>query len=88
MDLAISLLRYVLGVVDTELETSRAPLDQVEGRLGLELTGSNTAVARDDVSTVEKGDSHVLSVARVADNHLVVWLEACARLAIYPMRYL
>jgi hypothetical protein len=74
-------LRYSLGVVDTELETSGAPLDQVERRLGLELTGSSTAVAGDDITTVEKGNSHVLSVARVAHNHLVVGLEACSRSA-------
>jgi hypothetical protein len=77
----MSSLRYVLGVVDTELETSGTPLDQVERRLGLELTSSDTAVAGDDVTTVEKGNSHVLSIARVTDNHLVVGLKACARLA-------
>ena len=68
--------RHVLGVVDSELETSGAPFDQVEGRLGLERTSGSGAVAGDDVTTVEEGNGHVLSVARVTDNHLVVGLEA------------
>lgn len=68
----------VLGVVDSELETSGAPLNQVEGGLGLEGTGGGRAVAGNNVSTVQKCDSHVLSIARVADNHLVVGLEACS----------
>jgi hypothetical protein len=67
----------VLGVVDSELESSGTPLNKVEGRLGLELCGGLTAVARDDITTVQKRDCHVLSVARIADHHLVVGLEAC-----------
>ena len=75
MDYHRHFLRDVLGVVDAELETSGAPLDQVEGRLGLELTSGDTAVTGNNVSAVQKGNSHVLSVARVTDNHLVVGLE-------------
>ena len=75
-DIYLIYFEYVLGVVDAELEASRAPLDQVEGGFGLQRTGSSTAVARDDITTVEEGNSHVLSVARVADNHLIVGLEA------------
>jgi hypothetical protein len=66
----------VLGVVDAELEAGRAPFNQVEGRFGLEGSSRDTAVARNDITAVQKSDSHVLSVARVADNHLVVRLEA------------
>jgi hypothetical protein len=65
-----------LGVVDTELETSGTPLNQVEGGLGLECTSGSSAVAGNDVTTVQQGNSHVLAIARVADNHLVVGLEA------------
>src|SRR5690606_871619 len=67
--------RWLL-VVDSELEASWAPFDQVEVGFGLEGRNSSSAVAGHDVSAVEKGDSHVLSVARVADNHLVIWLKA------------
>jgi hypothetical protein len=41
-----------LGVVDTELEAGRAPLNQVERRLGLESAGSSSAVSGDNVTTV------------------------------------
>jgi hypothetical protein len=63
-------------MVDSELETSWTPLDQVKVGFGLEGSDSGTAVAGHDVSAVEKGDSHVLSIAGIADNHLVVWFEA------------
>lgn len=66
-----------LLIVDADLETSRAPLDQVERGLGLEGCNSSVAVAGNDVSTVQQSDGHVLSVAGVADHHLVVGLEAC-----------
>lgn len=65
-----------LLVVDTQLEASRAPLDQVERRLGLERCNGSIAVARHNVAAVQQGDGHVLAVARIADNHLVVGLEA------------
>lgn len=68
-----------LLVVDAKLETSRAPFDQVEGGLGLEGGNGRRAVTGDDVSAVQQGNSHVLSIARVTDNHLVVRLEACKR---------
>lgn len=65
-----------LLVVDANLEAGRAPLDQVKGGLGLEGGDSSVAVAGNDVATVQKSDGHVLAVSRVADNHLVVGLEA------------
>ena len=70
-----------LLVVDAELEAGRAPLDQVEGRLGLEGGDGGVAVTGDDITTVQEGHGHVLSVAGVADNHLVVRLEAPARVS-------
>jgi hypothetical protein len=74
-DIHLTCLEYVLGVVDTKLEASRTPLDQVERRLGLEGTSGSRAVARHDVTAIEEGNSHVLSVAWITDNHLVVGLE-------------
>jgi hypothetical protein len=65
-----------LGVVDAELETGRAPLYEVERRLCFESTSSSSAVAGHDVTTVQQRDRHVLSIARVADDHLVVRLKA------------
>jgi hypothetical protein len=68
-------MKYVLGVVDAELEASGAPLDQVERRPGLEGGSGSRAVTGHDITAVQEGDSHVLSIARIADNHLVVGLE-------------
>jgi hypothetical protein len=65
-----------LLVVDAELETSGTPLNEVEGGLSLESGNGSVAVTGNSVTTVQESNSHVLSVARVANNHLVVWLEA------------
>ena len=65
-----------LLVVDAELEASGAPLDEVERRLGLESGDGGSAVARNDITAVEEGNSHVLAVAGVANDHLVVGFEA------------
>ena len=68
----------VLGglVADTNLETGRAPVDELDGALGLEVGNGGVGVLGDDVSAVEQAGSHVLSVARIALDHLVVGLEA------------
>lgn len=65
-----------LLVVDSELEASGAPFNEVEGGLGLDGRNCLAAVTGNDITAVEKSDSHVLSVAGIADNHLVVRLEA------------
>ena len=68
----------VLGrlVADTNLETSRAPVDELDGALGLEVGNRGVGVLGDDVSAVEQAGGHVLAVARIALDHLVVRLEA------------
>jgi hypothetical protein len=68
----------VLGwlVADTDLESSRAPVDELNGALGLEVCNSSVGVLGDNVTTVQQAGSHVLSVARIALDHLVVGLEA------------
>jgi len=68
--------RHGLLVVDAELETSRAPFDEVERLLCLQGGDSCVAVAGNDVTTIKESDGHVFSVAGVADYHLVVGLEA------------
>jgi hypothetical protein len=72
------LMDYSLGIVDTELEASRAPFNEVERGLRLESSSGGGAVPRNDIATVQKSNSHILSIARVADNHLVVGLKACS----------
>ena len=63
-------------VADTNLETSGAPVDELDGALGLEVGNGNVGVLGDDVATVQQAGSHVLAIARVALDHLVVGLEA------------
>jgi hypothetical protein len=65
-----------LLVVDSELEASGAPFNKVEGGLGLDGGNGLATVTRNDITAVKKSNGHVLSVARVTDNHLVVGLEA------------
>jgi hypothetical protein len=63
-------------VVDSELEAGGTPLNEVEGGFGLDGGNGLAAITGNDITAVEKSDSHVLSVAGVTDNHLVVGLEA------------
>jgi len=63
-------------VVDTDLEASRAPVDELDRPLGLDGRDGGVNVLRDDVASVQHAASHVLSVTRIAFDHLVGWLEA------------
>lgn len=63
-------------VADTELEAGRAPVHKLDGPLGLERGNSVVGVVGDDVTAVQEARGHVLSVAGVALDHLVVGLEA------------
>jgi hypothetical protein len=72
------------AVIDADLETSRTPLDQIERRLSLERSNCRVAVSGNDISTVEKSHSHVFSLSRVTDHHLVGGLCALAGELIDP----
>jgi hypothetical protein len=63
-------------VADTDFETGRAPVDELNGTLGLDLGNGSVGVLGDNVTTVQQAGGHVLSVARIALDHLVVGLEA------------
>jgi hypothetical protein len=52
------------------LEASGAPVDELDGALGLDLGNGGRAVLGDDVATVQQAARHVLAVARVALDHL------------------
>merc|ERR1712035_194316 len=58
-------------VVDTDLETSWAPVDELDGALGLDVGDGGVDILGDDVSAVQEAASHVLAVAGVALDHLV-----------------
>jgi hypothetical protein len=63
-------------VADTNLEAGWAPIDELDGGLGLQGGNGHGDVLRDDIASVQQAGGHVLSVARVALHHLVVGLEA------------
>merc|ERR1712002_396936 len=63
-------------VVDADLETSRAPIDKLNGSLGLDRSNGRVDVLRHNVTTVEQAARHVLSVSRVAFHHLIGRLKA------------
>ena len=58
------------------LEASWAPVDELDGPLGLDGGDGGIHVLGDDVTTVQHAAGHVLAVTRVAFHHLVGWLEA------------
>merc|ERR1711981_459393 len=53
-------------VVDTTLETSRAPVDKLDGTLGLDGGNSGVYVLGDDITTVHQAHGHVFTVTRIA----------------------
>merc|ERR1712206_30708 len=56
-------------VVDSALETGWAPVDELDGSLGLDGGDGGVDILGDDVTSVHKAASHVLSVAGVALGH-------------------
>jgi hypothetical protein len=72
--------RYRAGIsafkVNSYLETGGTPVDKLNSPLGADIGNGGVDVLGDNVSTVEQATSHVLALARVALDHLVVGLEA------------
>jgi len=56
-------------VVDTALESGGAPVDELDGPLGLDGGDGGVDVLGDDISAVHEAAGHVLSVAGVALGH-------------------
>jgi len=63
-------------VADTKLETSWAPVDELNGTLSLDGGNGRLHILGDDISTVEQAASHVFALTRVSLDHLVSGLEA------------
>ncbi len=63
-------------VTDTNLESSWAPVDELDGTLGLESGNSTVDILGNNITAVQQAGSHVFSVAWVTLHHLVVRLEA------------
>ena len=62
-------------VVDTALETGWAPIDELDGSLGLDGGDSGVDILGDDITSVHETASHVLSVSWVTLGHHGCWLE-------------
>jgi len=56
-------------VVDTALETSGAPVDELNGALGLDGGDGGVDILGDDITSVHHAAGHVLTVAGVALGH-------------------
>ena len=58
------------------LETSWAPVDELNGALGLDGGNSGVDILGDNITTVQHAACHVFTVTWITLNHLVSWLEA------------
>merc|ERR1719290_87034 len=63
-------------VVDTDLESSRTPVNKLDAPFGLDGGNGSVHVLGHNVSSVEEAAGHVLAVTRVTLDHLVSGLEA------------
>ena len=63
-------------VVDTDLETGWAPVDELDGPLGLDCGDGGVDILGHNVSSVQQAAGHVLAVSGVTFHHLVGGLEA------------
>jgi hypothetical protein len=61
---------------DTNLEASRAPVNELNRTLGFESGHGCVYIFGYNVSAVQKAGCHVFAVARVTLDHLVVWFKA------------
>ena len=63
-------------VVDTNLEASWTPINELDGTLGLDGKDGGVDILGDDITTVQETAGHVLAVTGIALHHLVGGLEA------------
>jgi hypothetical protein len=62
-------------VIDTALEAGRAPVNELDGTLGLDGGNGGIDVLWHNITTVHQAAGHVFTVARVALGHHGGWLE-------------
>jgi len=62
-------------IVDTALETGWAPVNELNGSLGLDGGNGSVDILWDDITSVHEAACHVLSVSWVTLGHHGGWLE-------------
>jgi len=63
-------------VVDTDLEASGTPVNELDGFFRLDVGNGGVHVFGHDVTSVQQAASHVFTMAGIAFHHLVSWFEA------------
>merc|ERR1711981_801920 len=63
-------------VVDTAFETGWAPIDELDGSLGLDGGNGSVDVLGDNITSVHHAAGHVFTVSGVAFGHHGSWLES------------
>jgi len=63
-------------VIDTALEAGWAPIDELDGSLGLDGGNGSVDVLGDDITSVHHAAGHVFTVSWVALGHHGSWLES------------
>jgi len=62
-------------IVDTALETGWAPVDELNGSLGLDGGDGGVDILWDDITSVHEAAGHVFTVSWIALSHHSGWLE-------------
>ena len=70
----------------TNLESSWAPVDELDGALGLDGGDGGVDVLGDNITTVQHAAGHVFTVTWITLNHLVGWLSSCSLVPFVSQR--
>ena len=63
-------------IVDTTLETSWAPVDELDGSLGLDGGDSGVDILGDDITSVHEAASHIFTMSGITFGHHSSGLES------------
>ena len=74
-------------VANTDLESSWAPVNELNGSLGLECSNCAVDVLWHNIASVEQAGSHVFAVSWITLDHLVVRLETSIRNFLDTVRF-
>jgi hypothetical protein len=63
-------------IVDSAFESSWAPVNELDGSLGLDGSNGGVNILGDNISSVHEATSHILSVSGITFSHHGGWLES------------